>query len=169
VLPGALARTGASNIPRAASLAQSTTALAAIAAFALAGANPMATLFFWLGTTGGFGILILLAVTSVAVIAFFARDPRGESAWARMIAPAVAAVLLAGMVVLAVWHYATLLGVAPGSPAAWAFPAGYAATAVAGVGWALVLRARRPQVYAAVGLGAHAVTGQTAPATPGGR
>jgi amino acid transporter len=169
VLPGALARTGASNIPRAASLAQSTTALAAIAGFALAGANPMATLFFWLGTTGGFGILVLLAVTSVAVIAFFARDPRGESAWVRMAAPAVAAVLLAGMVVLAVWHYATLLGVAPGSPAAWAFPAGYAAVAVAGVGWGLVLRARRPQVYAAVGLGAHAVTGQTAPATPGGR
>jgi amino acid transporter len=169
VLPGALARTGASNIPRAASLAQSTTALAAIAAFALAGANPMATLFFWLGTTGGFGILVLLAVTSVAVIAFFARDPRGESAWARVAAPGLAAVMLAGMVVLAVWHYATLLGVAPGSPAAWAFPAGYAAVAVLGVGWGLVLRARRPQVYAAVGLGAHAVTGQTAPTTPGGR
>ncbi len=87
MLPGALARTGASNIPRAASLAQSVTALGAIAAFALAGANPMATLFFWLGTTGGFGILVLLAVTSVAVIVFFARDPRGEGAWARLAAP----------------------------------------------------------------------------------
>ncbi len=104
-------------------------------------------------------------MTSVAVIAFFARDPRGEGAWVRLIAPAVAAVLLAGMVVLAVWHYATLLGVAPGSAAAWAFPAGYAAVAAAGVGWGLVLRARRPQVYAAIGLGAHAVTGQLAPAT----
>jgi amino acid transporter len=165
VLPGALARTGANNIPRAASLAQSTTALAVIAAFALAGANPMATLFYWLGTTGGFGILVLLAVTSVAVIVFFARDPQGESTWVRLAAPALAAVLLAGMVVLAVAHYATLLGVAPGSAAAWAFPAGYAAVAVTGTVWGLVLRARRPQVYAAIGLGAHAVTGQLAPTT----
>ena len=50
--------------------------------------------------------------------------------------------------VLAVLHYATLLGVAPGSPAAWALPASYAAAAVIGLGWGLVLRARRPQVYA---------------------
>ena len=63
--------------------------------YALAGWNPMTRLFFWLGTTGGFGILILLAVTSVAVVAFFARDPRGENAWRRLIAPALAAVLLA--------------------------------------------------------------------------
>jgi amino acid transporter len=161
VLPGMLARTGSNNIPRAASLAQSITALAAIAAFALAGANPMATLFYWLGTTGGFGILILLAATSVAVIAFFGRDPRDEGTWVRLIAPALAAVLLAGIVVLAVWHYATLLGVAPGSAAAWALPASYAAVAVIGAGWGLLLRARRPQVYATIGLGAHAATGQT--------
>ena len=48
---------------------------------------------------------------------------------------------------------------------AWALPASYAAAAVAGLGWGLILRTRRPQVYATVGLGAHAVTGQTAPAT----
>jgi amino acid transporter len=169
VLPAALARTGASNIPRAASLAQSVTALAAIAAFALAGASPMATLFYWLGTTGGFGILVLLAVTSVAVIVFFARDPHGEGAWARVAAPAAAAALLAAIVMLALWHYATLLGVPAGSVAAWAFPAGYAIVAAVGAGWGLVLKARRPQVYAAIGLGAHAVTGQTTPAAPGDR
>ena len=96
----------------------------------------MTDLFFWLGTTGGFGILLLLALTSVAVIAFFARDPRGETAWRRLIAPALAAVLLTGIVVLAVLHYATLLGVPPGSPAAWALPASYAVVAVdrAGLG-----------------------------------
>ena len=38
--------------------------------------------------------------------------------------------------VLAVLHYATLLGVAPGSPAAWILPASYAAVAVAGLVWA---------------------------------
>jgi len=162
VLPAVLGRTGGNNIPKAASLAQSATGLAVIAGYALAHANPMQGLFFDLGTTGGFGILLLLAVTSVAVIAFFARDPDGESAWRRLIAPALAALLLGGIVVLAVLHYGTLLGVPPGSPAAWALPASYAAVAVPGLGWGLVLRARRPQVYATIGLGAYAVTGQRA-------
>jgi amino acid transporter len=161
VLPAALARTGSNNIPQTASLVQSATALATIAVFALAGWPPMQVMFFWLGTTGGFGILILLAVTAVAVIVFFHTDSRGEPTWTRVTAPALAAVLLAGIVVLAVWHYNTLLGVAPGSVAAWAFPAAYAAVAATGIGWGLVLRARRPQVYATIGLGAHAITGQT--------
>jgi amino acid transporter len=159
VLPAALGRTGGNNIPKAASLAQSGTGLAVIAGYAVAHADPMNALFFDLGTTGGFGILVLLAVTAVAVIAFFARDPRGENAWRRLIAPALAAAALGVIVVLAVQHYATVLGVRPGSPAAWALPASYAAVAAVGLGWALVLKSRRPQVYAAIGLGAHAAVG----------
>ena len=97
------------------------------------------------------------------MIAFFGRDPRGENAWRRLIAPALAAVLLAGIVVLAVLHYDTLLGVPAGATAAWALPASYAAVAVIGLIWGLVLKARRPQTYATIGLGAHAVTGQLTP------
>ncbi len=164
VLPAALGRTGGNNIPKTASLVQSATALAVIVVYAAAGWDPMTRLFFWLGTTGGLGIMILLALTSVAVIAFFARDPRGESAWPRLIAPALATVLLAGIVVLAVQHYATLLGVPPGAAAAWMLPASYAVAAAIGLGWGLVLKVWRPQTYAAVGLGAHAVTGQLTPA-----
>jgi amino acid transporter len=160
VLPSALARTGGNNIPQTASLVQSATGLVVIAIFALAGWPPMQVMFFWLGTTGGFGVPLLLAVTAVAVIAFFHADPRGEPTWARLTAPVLAAVLLGGIVVLAVWHYNTLLGVAPGSVAAWAFPAAYVAVAATGIGWALVLHSRRPQVYATIGLGAHAITGQ---------
>ena len=165
VLPPFLGRTGANSIPKAASATQSLSALAVIIIYAAGGWPPMTDLFFWLGTTGGFGILILLAVTSVAIVAFFARDPRGESPWRRLYAPALAAVLLAALVVLAVTHYATLLGVRPGSPAAWLLPASYAVAAIMGAGWALILKRRRPQVYATIGLGAHAVTGQTTPAT----
>jgi amino acid transporter len=164
VLPAALGRTGGNNIPKAASLVQSATGLAVIVVYAIGGWPPMADLFFWLGTSGGFGIILLLALTSVAVIAFFARDARGENAWRRLIAPALAAVLLAGIAVLAVLHYGTLLGVGPGDPAAWALPASYAVVAVIGLGWGLILRTRRPRVYAALGLGAHAVTGQLTPA-----
>jgi amino acid transporter len=163
VLPAALGRTGRNNIPKAASLAQSVTGLAVIVAYALAGLQPMTQLFFWLGTTGGFGIMILLALTALAVIVFFARDPRGETPWPRLIAPALAAILLAGIVVLAVQHYATLLGVPAGATAAWALPGSYAVVAAAGLAWGLILKTRRPQVYAAIGLGAHAVTGQLTP------
>lgn len=90
----------------------------------------------------------------------------GENPWRRLIAPALAAAALAGIAALAIQHYAVLLGVPAGAVAAWAFPAGYAAVAAAGLGWGLVLKARRPATYAAIGLGAHAVTGQhtTAPA-----
>ena len=59
---------------------------------------------------------MLLTATAVAIVAFFARDPRGETAWRRLTAPAMAAVLLGGIIVLATMHYATLLGVPPGTP-----------------------------------------------------
>jgi hypothetical protein len=87
----------------------------------------MSHLFFWLGSSGGFGVLVLLALTAIAVVAFFARDARGENLWRRLIAPGLAAVLLAAIVVLAVQHYATLLGVPAGDPAAWILPASFAA------------------------------------------
>ncbi len=166
VLPAFLSRTGANSIPKAASLAQSLTGLAVIALYAVGGWAPMTDLFFWLGTTGGFGILILLALTSVAVIRFFGTGPgagTGETAWARMTAPALSAVSLAVIVVLAVAHYATLLGVVPGSPAAWLLPGSFAVAAATGLSWAAFLRSRRPDIYATIGLGAAAVTGQLAP------
>jgi amino acid transporter len=163
VLPAALGRTGGNNIPKAASLTQSATGLVVIVAYAVSGQDPMTRMFFWLGTTGGFGILLLLALTAVAVVAFFSGDPRGENAWRRAVAPTLSAAVLAGIVVLAVLNYHTLLGVPPGDLAAWALPASYALIAVTGLAWALVLRARRPQVYARIGLGAHVVTGQLTP------
>jgi amino acid transporter len=169
VLPAALGRTGANNIPKAASLAQSVTALAVIVLYAVTGQNPMVNLFFWLGTTGGYGILLLLTATSVAIVVFFARDSRGENIWRRLIAPAIAAVALGGVVVLATRNYATLLGVPAGSPAAWALPGSYLAVTVIGAVWAVVLRGRRPRVYAAIGLGPHAIATQLAVPADGTR
>ena len=167
VLPAALSRTSRTSIPRAASLTQSATGLAVILLFAVAGWPPMTGLFFGGGATGGLGVTILLAVTSVAVIAYFAGHRGAESAWVRVAAPALSAVLLAGAVILAVLHYGTLLGTAPGNPAAWLLPSAYGIAAAAGLCWGLYLRAWRPGVYHAIGLGAYAVTGQdtTAAAT----
>jgi peptidoglycan biosynthesis protein MviN/MurJ (putative lipid II flippase) len=123
----------------------------------------MTTLFFWLGTTGGFGVLLLLAVTSVAVVVYFARHRSFEPVWQRAVAPTVAAALLTAMAWLVVHNYPTLLGVAPGSLAARVLPLVFLVAAVAGVGWGLLLRATRPEVYQSIGLGADAVTGRDKP------
>jgi amino acid transporter len=171
VLPAFLSKTGANSIPKAASLAQSLTGVAVIAMYAVGGWAPMTDLFFWLGTTGGFGILILLTLTSVAVIRFFGTgggSGTGETVWARLTAPALSAVCLAVIVVLAAAHYATLLGVAPGHPAAWLLPASFAVVAATGLCWAAFLRSRRPDIYGTIGLGAAAVTGEFTP-VPGAR
>lgn len=164
VLPSFLASTGANSVPKTASLAQSLTGLVTIVIFAFGGWAPMSDLFFWLGTTGGFGILLLLAVTSAAVVRFFGNAGHDdETRWQRTIAPALSAVILTVIVVLAIMHYGTLLGVPPGSPADWILPASYGVVAAIGLCWAVVLRARRRWVYARIGLGANAVTGHATP------
>jgi amino acid transporter len=159
VLPGALGRTEPrTGAPRNASLTQSAVGLAVIVVYALAGWDPMVRLFFWLGTTGAFGVLCLLAVTSIAVVRFFARDPHRENAWRRLVAPTLATLALLAMVWAGLANYPTLLGVAPGSTEAWAFPAAFAVAAVVGVLYGVWLRSARPDAYRRVGLGADALT-----------
>jgi len=163
VLPAALSRTGRASIPRAASLIQSASAVAVIIVFAAAGWPAMNGLFFGGGAMGGLGVMILLALTSTAVIRYFYRHPSSENLWGRVAAPALSAVLLAAVIGLAIWHFGTLLGTAPGNPAAWLLPSAFGAAALAGLCWGAFLRARRPDVYATIGLGAHAA-GQAASA-----
>ena len=160
VLPAALSRTSRASIPRAASITQSVSGLAVIVLFAATGWPAMNGLFFGGGAMGGLGVMILLAVTSTAVIRYFGRQPGQESLWARTAAPALSALLLAAAIVLAVMHFGTLLGTGPGNPAAWLLPSAFGIAAVAGLCWGAFLRARRPGVYATIGLGAHAAAGQ---------
>jgi amino acid transporter len=164
VLPAALSRTSRASIPRAASLIQSASGLAVIVAFAAARWPAMNGLFFGGGALGGLGVMILLAVTSTAVIRYFRRQPGQESAWARTAAPALSALLLAAAIVLAIIHFGALLGTGPGNPAPWLLPSAFGVAAVAGLCWGTYLRARRPGVYATIGLGAHAA-GQATPAS----
>jgi amino acid transporter len=154
VLPGPLGRTEPrTGAPRVASVTQSVIGLAVIVLYALAGWDPTVRLFFWLGTTGAFGVLCLLAASSIAVIVFFSRDQRGERAWPRLVAPALATLALVAMVWAGLTNYATLLGVQPGSTEAWALPGAYAVAAVVGVVYGVWLRSARSEVYHGIGLG----------------
>jgi amino acid transporter len=163
VLPARFGRTGRRHAaPVTASLVQTVVGLAVIVGYAAAGADPLVDLFFVVGTTGGFGVLLLLTATSCAVVPFFARHTRGETLWRCLIAPIGASVALLTMTCLAATNYAILLGVPPGSTLAWALPAAYPVAALIGIAVAFALRATRPDIYAAIGLGAKAVTEPTA-------
>lgn len=160
VLPSALGRTSpSSGAPVAASIVQSVIGLIVILVYVLFDLDPLVQLFFYLGTTGGFGVLTLVALTSVAVLAFFWRHPSGENAWRRLIAPVLATILLVIVVILAISNYDILVGVASDAPERWILPGLFLIAALIGVAWARFLKASRPDVYEAIGRGANAATG----------
>ncbi|GII52153.1 amino acid permease [Planotetraspora thailandica] len=157
VLPAVFGRTAQpTGAPAAGSIAQSVVGLAVIVLYAATGMDPLVQLFFTVGAFGGLGILLLLAATSVAVFAFFARNPGGESTWRTKAAPAISAVLLVVVLALALVNFDTVLGVAPDSPLRWVLPGVYFVAIALGVVWGLVLRAGRPEIYAKIGTGAAA-------------
>ena len=119
---------------------------------------PVVHLFFWGGTIGGMGVLLLIFVTSIAVGVFFARNPSGETAWRRSVAPWLATVALAIVIYYGLKNFATLLGVEEDHPLRWGVPIVYGVVAVLGIIWGLVLRSTRPNVYSTIGLGARSVT-----------
>lgn len=157
-------RTG---VPRVASVAQSLLAFVVIAVWTASGADPVRHLFHGSVAVGAFGVLLLTAGTSLAVIVFFAREATDETRWRRVVAPGLAAVALIGVVAVAVADFGTLLGVAPDSALRWAVPTVFPVAAGFGVLWALVLRARRPRAYARIGLGAESVAVELFAAPPG--
>jgi 4-amino-4-deoxy-L-arabinose transferase-like glycosyltransferase len=144
----------ATGAPKNGSLAQSALGLVVILVYAVAGWDPLVQLFFWGGTTGGIGVLLLITVTSAAVIGYFARNPSGEGAWHRVGAPVLGTLMLLVVTYLALTNIAILFGVEPGSTPTWAVPLAYAVLALAGAGWALILRRSRPLVYNGIGMGA---------------
>jgi amino acid transporter len=158
VLPPVFGRTSTSGAPRAGSMAQTVIGLLVIVGFAVVGADPVVSLFYVASTSGALGILLLLFLAGISVLGFFGADRRGESLWRTRIAPALSLAGLAVMVALVLANFATLLGVAESSPLRWGIPAAFALTGLAGAVYGLVLKARRRDVYAAIGHGPKAAT-----------
>ncbi|WP_433221480.1 APC family permease [Dactylosporangium sp. CS-047395] len=150
LLPRPLGRTNSFDAPGWASLWQSVLAAATIGVVAITGWDPVTGMFYYLGNAGGFGVLLLLALTSVAVWRYFHRDGCGETVWARLIAPVAAGIALWAMVALVASNYATLLNVPPDAVAAWAWPASFLIPAAVGMLLAGYMRWQRPATYAAM-------------------
>lgn len=167
VLPAVFRRTTrTTGAPQVGSLAQSGLALCVIVVIAVVSDNPIVHLFFWGATTGGAGVLILMTMTSYAVVGFFTRARRDENLWRARIAPLIASIALTGILVATLADFDVLLGVEPDSPLRWAFPAAYGLAALIGVAWAIVLRATKPDIYATIGLGANVDTHRAASPSP---
>lgn len=165
VLPVAFGRTSATGAPKPASIAQSTASLTVIGIYAVGGWDPVLWLFYLGGAVGGLGVLLLLALASVAIVTYFIRNPARESWWHARLAPAAAAVLMVATAGLATVNFGTVLG--PDAPAwlAIAVPLVYMIVTVGGIAYAVVLRHRRPSDYDHIGLGAHSVVARSSAPT----
>jgi amino acid transporter/GNAT superfamily N-acetyltransferase len=150
-------RTGS---PYAGSVTQSVLAVVVLIVAALAGIDPVTTLFFVGANLGAFGVLLLMTVTSFAVIAYFRGRGSVETEWRRVGAPALSGVLLLGVLVLVLLNFHVLLGVPPDDPAGWALPSAFAVVGIAGLLWGWFLKIRRPNVYRTIGLGANRIIGR---------
>ena len=150
-------RTGA---PYVASVAQTVLALAVVGIFALAGADPVLKLFTWLTNLGALGVLLLMAVTSFAVVAYFRAEPHPQvSRWAGAIAPAVAGVALLVVLVLGVLNFNVLITSATDAPTdtmTIVLPAILFGGGLLGLALGAWLRSARPATYERIGRGAAA-------------
>ncbi len=113
--------------------------------------------FFWIGMAGSYGLLILLLLTSLAVVTYFGRDARGENVARRMMAPVLATALLGAVAVMAGREFGLLVGF--NDRWSWLVPAGAGFVLVLGMLRASVERIQSPHRYGAIGLGPNSVTG----------
>jgi amino acid transporter len=145
-------RTGA---PFVASATQTVLALAVVGIFALAGADPVLKLFTWLTNLGALGVLLLMAVTSFAVVAFFNKRPDLElGAWSTKIAPAISGIALVVILVLGVANFNVLitgLTDAPTDTMTVVLPIVLFGSGILGIAVAAWMRAARPKAYAEIG------------------
>lgn len=161
VLPAALARVSRrTGAPVAGSLVQSVIALIVIIVFAIAGTGheygalfPVLTLFTWLTNMGAFGLVLLMALTSFAVVGFFRRTPSGNGIWTTTVAPVAAGVALAVLFGMIVANFDVLIGLEQTGVLSWLLPAIVVVPGIAGVAGAYWLRSARPGVYAGIGRG----------------
>ncbi|MFF3376600.1 APC family permease [Streptomyces sp. NPDC002680] len=109
--PSALARSHARHgSPHIGSLVQTASAAVVVAAFALAGADPVLQLFTWMSGLATLGVLVLMILVSVAVLVFFARGDTDSRLWHTRIAPVLGGLGLCAVAWLVLTNFTTLIG-----------------------------------------------------------
>lgn len=155
VLPDRLGAVHATHLsPHVSSFVQTTTAVVLIAVFALLGLDPVLQVFTWFAGVATLAIAILMAVTSVAVIVYFAKTKRDARVWNTVIAPALGFIGLVLSAALIVAYFPIMVGDvdAGGNPAfggvSWFLIGLVAVVPAVGYVQAAWIRNRRPAAYA---------------------
>lgn len=136
---------GRHGAPHRASVAQIVLTVAVVAAFAAAGLDPYVNLATSMLGIGTLGIVILQAAAAASVLGFFRRRPERHW-WRTLLAPLLGFAGLVATAILLVQNFSLVTGTT--STAVNLLPWLMVAATVAGVGYALWMRARRPQQYA---------------------
>ncbi len=114
LLPGFMGVTHASHqSPHVGSVVQTVMAVVVVAVFALLGLDPVLNLFTWVAQVSVLGVLVMMAITSFAVIAFFRRNPEGGSLLRTLVAPLVSGLMMAAMAGYTLIGFAEATATAP--------------------------------------------------------
>ncbi|MDN3312184.1 APC family permease [Microbacterium oryzae] len=105
--------------PYRSSLLQTMTAAALVALCAVLGLDPVLQVFTWFSGVATLAIVVMMAITAVAIIAFFARSRTTGRMWSTRIAPTLGFLGLAGFAAAVAIYFPVLVGDvdAAGNPA----------------------------------------------------
>lgn len=126
--------------PYVASIVTSVIVAAGLAVMALCRLDPVTQIYAWLGGAGTLGLILLMTMTSIAVLVHFRRSAGLTSMWKGTIAPTLAALSLTVILVLVVRNFELLVG---SGPIAMALLGVIALAWLVGLVWGLRLRALR--------------------------
>ena len=140
--------------PHVSSLVQSITAIVLVALFAVLQLDPVLQVFTWFAGVATVAIALLMAVTSIAVIVYFARTRKDRRIWNTVIAPVLGFIGLVLSVVMIVVYFPIMVGDADatGAPVfgavSWSLLGLVIVFPLIGYAQAAWIRARRPAAYA---------------------
>lgn len=109
-MPAVLARTNRHRAPAVAARIQTAAAVVLVVPFAVLALDPVLTLFSWFSGLAVAALLVLYILCSAAVVGFFRREPGAAPLWQTLLAPALAALLLAWVLFLVVSNFTALIG-----------------------------------------------------------
>lgn len=150
ILPRSLSRVHEKHgSPYRASVAVSLLSAVALVPFIVVGADPN-FLFVQLLSSYSYAFLVMVAITCVAVSVFLMRrKPEGTTLWHRLIAPALSFIGISATLIFATLNLDVLFGNA--GPAVVAILSLFFGLLILGAIVALILRRRRPDIYALIG------------------
>ncbi|MFI5685514.1 APC family permease [Streptomyces sp. NPDC051636] len=110
LLPRRLCALNGRRSPWAAGCVQTAVAVALVIPFALAGGDPVLSLFSWFSGVAVLAMMLLYLLTSVSVVVFFRREHLDTRPWNTLIAPVLGALGTAGASWLILANFTTLIG-----------------------------------------------------------